>query len=809
MSEKEEQIITDVKTGVKIVPDRDNRMTEFAKKLIKDYYLKDGESIQEGFTRASFAWCGNKPALAQRIYDAVSKGYFMFASPVLSNAPEVLNREEFTFKKERGLPISCFLSSVDDTLEGLISNSTETRWLSVKGGGVGINFSRVRSANTMTPGTIPFICTYDTDMEAYKQGRVRRGSIAIYMDVEHPDLIEFLNLRIPSGDESRKCHSAGFHNGINISDNFMKAVIEGSDWNFIDPHTKEIKDTIGARELWERIMEVRYRTGEPYIHFIDTANKYLPLAQKNLGLRINNSNLCLTGDTNITIMVDGKEEVITLEDFNEKFTMGYYGKVLVKSYDIDNDKIVWEQVTNSGQTGIVDKLYEINGIHCTNNHKVFTQNRGYIEAHNLNNDDVLVSTNGTENVQIRKIKLEREIPVFDITVNNTHNFFANDILVHNCAEIELPTNNERTAVCCLSSLNIEKYDEWKNTSLVQDLIEMLDNVLDYFINNAPDEISKARYSAMCERSVGLGTMGFHYLLQKNMIAFESQAARKLNKEVFKHIHDEAIIATKKLGIEKGECPDFITDLTFTLYNGSKLVIKSSDIVTIMNRNEFLSSTETKRAFEIIPGDSICQSGGLVNRVEIIEGKHPNTGWRNANLESVAPTANSAILCGTSPSIEPSNSNAYLHQTRAGSWPVHNPYLEKLLIEKNLNNEETWRQIINSGGTIQHMEDIFTEEERNIFKTAFELNQNWAVKHAADRQEFITQGQSINLFFDSDYSKDDFSHVHIMAWKLGLKSLYYTRTKSSARPDQISKKIERVALVDAEKEDSGECVACQG
>lgn len=461
MSEKEEQVITDVKTGVKIVPDRDNRMTEFAKKLIKDYYLKDGESIQEGFARASFAWCGNKPALAQRIYDAVSKGYFMFASPVLSNAPEVLNREEFTFKKERGLPISCFLSSVDDTLEGLISNSTETRWLSVKGGGVGINFSRVRSANTMTPGTIPFICTYDTDMEAYKQGRVRRGSIAIYMDVEHPDLIEFLNLRIPSGDESRKCHSAGFHNGINISDNFMKAVIEGSDWNFIDPHTKEIKDTIGARELWERIMEVRYRTGEPYIHFIDTANKYLPLAQKNLGLRINNSNLC--------------------------------------------------------------------------------------------------------------------------------------------AEIELPTNNERTAVCCLSSLNIEKYDEWKNTSLVQDLIEMLDNVIEYFINNAPDEISKARYSAMRERSVGLGAMGFHYLLQKNMIAFESQAARKLNKEVFKHIHDEAIIATKKLGIEKGECPDFITDLIFEDEEGNEIIIKSSDFVEVIRNEEKL----TIRAFQIEENDEIC------------------------------------------------------------------------------------------------------------------------------------------------------------------------------------------------------------
>lgn len=200
------------------------------------------------------------------------------------------------------------------------------------------------------------------------------------------------------------------------------------------------------------------------------------------------------------------------------------------------------------------------------------------------------------------------------------------------------------------------------------------------------------------------------------------------------------------------------------------------------------------------------------KVKKITGKHPNTGWRNANLESCAPNANSGILCGTSPSIEPSNSNAYLHQTRAGSWPVHNPYLEKLLIEKNINNEEIWKQIISSGGSIQEMDDIFTIEERNIFKTAFELNQNWVIRHAADRQEFITQGQSINLFFNAGFSKEEFTKIHITAWKAGLKSLYYTRTKSSARPDQVSKKIERVALQDAEPEtteDSGECIACQG
>ena len=410
-------------------------------------------------------------------------------------------------------------------------------------------------------------------------------------------------------------------------------------------------------------------------------------------------------------------------------------------------------------------------------------------------------------IKIKKIKLEESVPVFDITVNNTHNFFANDTLVHNCAEIELPTSNERTAVCCLSSLNIETYDEWKDTTLVQDLIEMLDNVLDYFIENTPDEISKARYSAMRERALGLGVMGFHYFLQKNMVPFESQEARKLNKEVFNFIHNEAIIATKRLGIEKGECPDFITDLTFTLYDETKMTVKSSDLVTIVNRDKLSSSLQTVRAFEVVPGDSICQFGGKVQSIEIIEGKHPNTGWRNSQLEAIAPTANSGILCGTSPSIEPNNSNAYIHQTRAGSWPVKNRYLEKLLDLKNLNTDEIWKEIINSGGSIQHMDDIFSVEEKNIFKTANELNQMWVVRHAADRRPFITQGQSVNMFFPAKCKRNYFSMVHYMAWKLGLKSLYYTRTVASNRAENVAAKVERVALVDAE-EDTG-CKACEG
>lgn len=658
--------IVDSKTGLNINPTRDNRMTDFAKKLITDYYLKDGETIQEGLARASFAWCGNKKDLAQRIYDAVSRGWFMFASPVLSNAPEVINKETFTFKDQKALPISCFGSDVDDSLSGLIENSSETRWLSVKGGGVGINISKVRSAGKMTPGPIPFICTYDTDMEAYKQGKVRRGSVAVYMDIDHPDFLEFLNLRVPTGDASRKCHSAGFHNAVNIPDSFMEAVDADSDWNLVDPHDRTTKKTVSARKLWDQILDVRYRTGEPYLHFIDASNRALPWAQKQLGLRINNTNLC--------------------------------------------------------------------------------------------------------------------------------------------SEIFLPNGIDRTFVCCLSSLNVELFDEWKNTSLVQDLVEMLDNVLDYFIKISPDTIEKAKYSAMRERAIGLGVMGFHYYLQRKNVPFESQAARDLNISLFKYIHEESITATKKLGIEKGECPDFICDLTFTMYNGTTITIPSSDMVGVPNIDSFSAQVSFKRAFQVVPGDVIYMNG-VSGTVEMIEGKHPNTGWRNASLEAIAPTANSAILCGTSPSIEPSNSNAYVHQTRAGSWAVKNIYLEKLLEEKGFNTQEVWTDIISNKGSIQHM-DIFTQEEKDVYKTSIELNQKWVIRHAADRQPFITQGQSVNLFFPPRCDRDYFSEVHREAWRLGLKSLYYVRTVTPNRADNISQKIERVALKDAD-DDSGDCLSCHG
>ena len=569
--------------NIKMDTGRDDLLTDYATGMLKDFYLQPEEdSPQEGYARAAIAWSSYKGVLdeelAQRLYDYVSKKWFMFASPVLSNAPDKNG-------KSRGLPISCFLTYVPDTLEGLIDHSTELRWLSVMGGGVGGHWSDVRTVSDIAPGPIPFLHTVDADMIAYRQGKTRKGSYAAYLDVHHPDIIEFLNIRIPTGDVQRK--ALNIHNAVNITDEFMAAVLNNTTFDLRDPSKGTVKESVNARKLWERILEVRFRTGEPYLNFIDTANRDLPMTLKAKGLKIHGSNLC--------------------------------------------------------------------------------------------------------------------------------------------NEIHLPTSEDRTAVCCLSSLNLEYYDEWKDTTIVADIINMLDNVIEYFIENAPDYIKRARYSASQERSLGLGAMGFHSLLQKHGVAWESDKAKEINDVVFSSIQNQAKAESLRLGKERGEAPD-------------------------------------------------------------MEG----TGMRNAHLIAVAPNASSGVILSTSPSIEPLKANAYTHRTRAGSFLVKNVYLNKLLSDKGYNNDSIWTSIITNKGSVQHL-PFLNEGEKAVFKTAQELDQNWVIEHAADRQKYICQGQSVNLFFPSGAPKRYVNKVHFNAWKKGLKGLYYLRTEATSRAETVSDKVERVAL----------------
>jgi len=583
--------------GITIDRTKDKDLSEQAYKLLKDYYCnKDEDSPQQAYARAAVAYSGGDMELAQRVYDAVSKGWFMFASPVLSNAPR-------PGEKAKALPISCFLTYVPDSLEGLIDHSAELRWLSVKGGGVGGHWSDIRAISDKAPGPMPFLHTVDADMTAYRQGKTRKGSYAAYMDVSHPDIIEFLNMRVPTGDVNRK--NLNLHHAINITDAFMRAVERGEMWDLRDPNDKDVRESMPARTLWQQILEVRYRTGEPYLNFIDTANRALPHTMKAKGLKIHGSNLC--------------------------------------------------------------------------------------------------------------------------------------------NEIHLPTSDDRTAVCCLSSLNLEKYDEWKETTLVRDLVRFLDNVLQFFIDNAGDEISRARYSATQERSLGLGAMGWHSLLHQKRIPFDSFEARELNHRVFKYIKQEAVKESNSMGFERGEAPDM-----------------------------------------------------------------QGTGRRNAHLLAIAPNANSSIICGTSPSIEPSKANAYTHRTRAGSHLVKNKYLEQELKKVKKNTNDVWSSIITNGGSVQHL-DFLSQKVKDVFKTAIELDQLVLVEQGADRQEYLCQGQSLNLFFPAGADKKDLHRAHFAAWKLGTKGLYYLRTETSQRAENVSLKVARDALKDFETQamTQDECVACQG
>lgn len=566
---------------------QDFALSDHAESLLREYYMKNGETDPlEAFKRASYAYTSNK-ALAERLYGYVRKGWFMFSSPVLSNAGG------------KGLPISCFLTYVEDSVEGLIAHSDELRWMSVLGGGVGGHWSDIRAVSDKSPGPIPFIKTVDSDMVAYRQGKTRKGSYAAYLDVSHPDIMEFLNLRVPTGgDTNRKCFN--IHNAINITDKFMDAVLAGDSWDLIDPHSGEVRDTLDARALWERILKIRFRTGEPYLCFIDTANRALPGALKSRGLKIRGSNLC--------------------------------------------------------------------------------------------------------------------------------------------SEIMLPTSNDRSAVCCLSSLNLEYYDEWKSTTIVEDLIEFLDDVLQYFIENAPASLELAIKSAERERSLGLGAMGFHALLQRRGIAFESMFAQSLNHQVFSLIKERAVKASRRLAEERGEYRDGV-----------------------------------------------------------------GTGMRNSHLLAVAPNANSAIILDTSPSIEPVSSNAFTYRSRAGTFLHTNKYLVKLLGERDVDVDEIIKSVIAHKGSVQHLECL-TDQEKEVFKTASELDQMWIIEHASARQEYICQGQSVNLFFPAGVDVNYVNAVHLSAYKKGLKALYYLRTDAGVTADKVSQKVERKKLSDYKIE---ECLSCQG
>jgi ribonucleoside-diphosphate reductase alpha chain len=590
--------------GIKIDLERDKLFDELGIKRLRESYMRDDEpSPQHRFAFVSKTFSTNIEH-AQRLYDYASKHWLSYSTPILSFG-----------RSKKGMPISCFLNYIEDSAEGLVENLSETNWLSMLGGGVGIGFG-IRSADDKSTGVLPHLKIYDSSSLAYRQGKTRRGSYAAYLDISHPDIIPFLEMRKPTGDQNLRC--LNMHHGVNISDEFMgileRCMLDPNapdDFELRDPHSGAVRDTVSAKHLWQQILELRMHTGEPYLHFIDTSNRHLPQWLKDKGLKVNQSNLC--------------------------------------------------------------------------------------------------------------------------------------------SEIILPTNEERTAVCCLSSLNLETYEDWKSDKqFLKDVAEMLDNVLQYFIDNAPDTISRAKFSAQRERSIGIGALGFHSYLQRQGVPFEGVMAKIANRKIFKHIRDELDAANKVLGGERGEAPDAA-----------------------------------------------------------------GTGNRFSHVMAIAPNASSSIIMGnTSPSIEPYRANAYRQDTLSGAYLNKNKWLDVIIRELTASEDEyndVWSSIIAHDGSVQHL-SILSELQKDIFKTSMEIDQRWIIDLAADRQEFIDQSQSLNLFFRPDAHIKYIHAIHFSAWKKGIKTLYYCRSEKIGKADKVSKRIEREVIKEldmAQIAQGNDCIACEG
>ena len=934
--------------GVIIDLDRDQSIPEqgFSMLTRKGFYKKDWEtSPQEGFARAATCYSFGDHDFAQRIYEYASKGWFTNASPVLSNAMEVdwptFGKDQFEEASDwleenvipDGLPISCFLVKIPDTKEGLVESSAEAKWLSMMGGGVGI-WAANRGPDEKSTGVMAHMAGYDADTLAYKQKESRRGSIAAYLDIDHPEIMQFISMRDPvGGDQNKKCFN--LNNAVNITDKFMKAVIKGEEYELVDPKHGGTGRFLKAREVWEKILQMRFETGEPYIMFKDTVNRKIPKWIKNPHYTVGQSNLCVAPETviltdkgyevisdlegekvtvwngqewsDVVVIKTGENQELITVKTNSGFEVDctpyhkFYiqegssrdGKVIqVSAAELKpGDKLIKLETPLIEGSEVLSKPYE-NGFysgdgccvegkarvylygekrklanqfpdkvqHCVQDN----QNREYFYVRELKqkyfvpdasydilsrvqwfagllDSDSCLTTNGKsqtlqvastqagflENVQLMlqtlgiqsKVMAQRDAGIFKLPANNgsgelkdfeckevkrllvngmgivrllelgmktyrlepsghvpnrdasnfvkveeviwtgrkddtycfneplRHMGVFNGLLTGQCSEITLWTSEKRTAVCCLSSLNLEKFEEWKDTTIVEDLVRYLDNVLEYFIRLAPKELKRAVYSASKERALGLGTLGWHSYLQSKMIPFESggfNSAIQHTHKLYSYIKKKAVEASLELGKERGEAPDCV-----------------------------------------------------------------GSGMRNSHLLAIAPNASSSSLVGTSPSIEPWKDNYFVADGRAGAFLIKNKYLEKVLESHGKSDTETWKSIQDNKGSVQHL-SFLSELEKEVFKTASETNPMYIVEQAIARTPYICQSSSINIFVTKDISKEEMSDIHVKAWAGGVPTLYYLRAEGADKADigtGTEKPLNAVAV--RKKIEYDVCISCEG
>jgi ribonucleoside-diphosphate reductase alpha chain len=588
---------------VNIDLERDGKFDDLGLTRLRESYMREDESSpQERFAYVCEQF-GSDQEHSQRLYEYTSKHWLSLSTPILSYG-----------RSKRGMPISCFLSYLDDSAEGLVDTLSEVNWLSMLGGGVGIHVG-IRGSDDKSVGVMPHLKVYDASSLAYRQGRTRRGSYAAFLDISHPDITAFVEMRKPTGDQNFR--TLNLHHGVNITNDFMNLIEQSmrdedfdDSWDLISPNNGEVVETVSAKALWIKLLEMRIQTGEPYLVFIDNANDDLPVWLKDQGMKINGSNLC--------------------------------------------------------------------------------------------------------------------------------------------TEIFLPTTMDRTAVCCLSSLNIEYYEEWKSDrKFIPDVMEMLDNVLDHFIAQAPKTVSRAIKSARNERSIGIGTLGLHAYFQKRDMPLEGVMTKVINREIYKHIEKECKRGDKQLFDRRGPCPD-------------------------------------------------AKKAGIERRF--------------SHWTAIAPNASSSIIMGnTSPSIEPYRANVFRQDTMSGAYIQRNKYLETKLEEFGLNTQKTWASITAQDGSVQHLD--IPQDVKDVFKTANEIDQLWLIDLASDRQEYTDQGQSLNLFFRPDVNVKYLHATHFLAWKNGLKSLYYCRSDKLRKADRVGMQIQRNRIEDeidlTAVADGDVCLACEG
>lgn len=541
----------------------------YSKEMYKERYFNGEEDYSQWLNRVSSSYADDEKHAA-RIAKYIKAYWFQPSTPISSNAG----------LPDKGLPISCYTNEVKDSKEGIFSTWEENNWLGSYGGGIGTTWSDVRGIGTKikgggkSSGIIPFIKVSDATTLAVSQGGLRRASQAVYLDISHPEIQEFIDIRRPTGDSVRR--SPNIHHGVTISNNFMYAVTGRRPWNLICPKTKEVLKTVDAFELYKKILISRVETGEPYMFFKDNANNQAP------------------------------------------------------------------------------------------------------EAYHVNNRSI-----------------------------NTSNL---------CSETMLYTSGDTSGVCCLSSVNLEYYEEWKQDRLfIEDIHRYTDNVMQAFIDltDGKQGFQKARKGALEERSIGIGVMGYHSLLQSKSLPMEALATKYLTSKIFEYISSSLLQSNFVLAAQKGKAP--------------------------ISRN-----------------------------------------LRNVNVTAVAPTASISTLCNlTSPGIDPRVSNIYTAKTNIGSYTIKNKYLEKLLEDYEKNTEEIWKSINKHQGSVQHL-DWMSDEDKAVFKTAVEINPMAVVENVALMQPNITQGISTNLFLPADVHVKTLYNVHVKAWELGLKSLYYVRSQAINR-----------------------------